>query len=517
MNETNEFPISIPDEDESSLVDARREKSREWVINTYRKHQQVQTSSWLDKVLGEGSRNNSYVLPVLLDTNPIRHRQSIQEQVFPAPRIIHEDLLMTDHMKIILEADCGMGKTIFLKFYQEQLLQQEPHPVYPLPVYFNFGSLTEGKSMAEFMELVHREILEVVLIECQQDTELTLDEDLLLTTIRALEKEGRVLFMLDSLDQLSVEDRFHVYLETFVEDKTFRSNRLILATRKFSFGPLATDSLVQKGKDAAFHVKFEKVDERKQGMFLGEAQRNKDLENLSKYSNELVEVPLILNMLRTLSDLDKLKGLTSRGEIYLTYFRCILEGDLNEEDRKYCEKYFDGLEEVAFQLFKDGFSQRIDEVETGYSKDRLIKEWDNILIKDGSVPIELEKVIQQTPDRWQFRHPSFQEYFAARALAKNKDWKKIVTSNCRNERWQETLKFFSGMVLADEVFDIFMDQGALFLAGNSVCEAKKLSKAKQLLIGQLLKYQCRSSFPQFSKCRLIKVEDVMSANELSVL
>ncbi len=73
------------------------------------------------------------------------------------------------------------------------------------------------------------------------------------------------------------------------------------------------------------------------------------------------------------------------------------------------------------------------------------------------------------------------------------------------------------MVLADEEFDIFMDQGALFLAGNSVCEAKKLSKAKQLLIGQLLKYQCRSSFPQFSKCRLIKVEDVMSANELSVL
>ncbi len=109
MNETNEFPISKPDEDESSLVDARREKSREWVINTYRKHQQVQTSSWLDKVLGEGSRNNSYVLPILLDTNPIRHRQSIQEQVFPAPRIIHEDLLMTDHMKIILEADCGMG------------------------------------------------------------------------------------------------------------------------------------------------------------------------------------------------------------------------------------------------------------------------------------------------------------------------------------------------------------------------------------------------------------------------
>ena len=115
MNEKN-LPTPTPNDDESALVGARPEESREWIIKTYRKHQKVQTSSWLDNVLGEGPRDKKYVLPVLLDTNPIRHRQSIQEQVFPAPRIINEDLLMTDNMKILLEADCGMGKTVFLKY-----------------------------------------------------------------------------------------------------------------------------------------------------------------------------------------------------------------------------------------------------------------------------------------------------------------------------------------------------------------------------------------------------------------
>ena len=86
MSETNELPMPLPEEDESALVGARLEESREWVINTYRKHQQVLTSNWIDQMLGEGRRDKTYIPSVLLDTNPIRHRQSIQEQVFPPLR-----------------------------------------------------------------------------------------------------------------------------------------------------------------------------------------------------------------------------------------------------------------------------------------------------------------------------------------------------------------------------------------------------------------------------------------------
>ena len=173
MSETNDLPVPIPEKDESALVRSGLEESYEWVIETYRKHQRVRTSVWLDRALGEGPRNRTYVPPVLLDTNPIRHRQSIQEQVFPAPRIIHEDLMEADQMKIMLEADCGMGKTTFLKFYQERLLEQEVHPVYPLPVYFNLGSLPEETGIARFMESVHREMVEVILSETEEDPDLS--------------------------------------------------------------------------------------------------------------------------------------------------------------------------------------------------------------------------------------------------------------------------------------------------------------------------------------------------------
>jgi len=35
----------------------------------------------------------------------------------------------------------------------------------------------------------------------------------------------------------------------------------------------------------------------------------------------------------------------------------------------------------------------------------------------------------------------------------------MVALKCRDERWEEMLKFFSGMVLANDVFDIFIGSG----------------------------------------------------------
>ena len=292
---------------------------------------------------------------------------------------------------------------------------------------------------------------------------------------------------------------------------------MILATRKFSFGPLATDSIIQRGKDAAFHVAFEKIGERERNIFLGEAQKNKQLESLGRYSPELMDVPLILKMLRVLHDNEKLNGLKSRGEIYSVYFEHILEVVFPTGEKESFERYFDQLGEVALKLLEDGLSQRLDSIETDYSKDRLKREVDNWLVQGETIPPELDKILQQTPSRWQFRHPSFQEFFAAKTLAKQKNWREVAFLRCRDERWEKMLTFFSGMVPANEIFDIFIQQGALFLAGNSVCEVQKLSEGRRLLISQLLKYQCRESFPQFGRCRLTKVEDVIAANDSSVL
>ncbi|MCH7623582.1 MAG: hypothetical protein IIB46_05820, partial [Nitrospinae bacterium] len=103
MSETNDLPVPRPTGDESPVVQTKLEESQEWVIDTFRKHQLKIVSGWLDENLGENRHGKNHIPPVLLDTNPIHHRQSLQEQVFPTYRAIHEDLLEINRLKFMLQ------------------------------------------------------------------------------------------------------------------------------------------------------------------------------------------------------------------------------------------------------------------------------------------------------------------------------------------------------------------------------------------------------------------------------
>ncbi|MCZ6541822.1 MAG: hypothetical protein O6704_09255, partial [Nitrospinae bacterium] len=124
MSESHDTPILRP-EGEVPEVRVRPEESPEWVIATYRKHRLAEVTAELNAELGKGRGNDVYIEPVLLDMNPKEHRQSLQEQVYHNPREITENLLGVRTSKVMLEADSGMGKTTFLKVYQERLLTPE--------------------------------------------------------------------------------------------------------------------------------------------------------------------------------------------------------------------------------------------------------------------------------------------------------------------------------------------------------------------------------------------------------
>ena len=125
----------------------------------------------------------------------------------------------------------------------------------------------------------------------------------------------------------------------------------------------------------------------------------------------------------------------------------------------------------------------------------------------------MRDLIQQTPRRWEFRHPSFQEFLAARHISKTSQWHEIVRKNCGDEKWYEVFKILAGCVSCKELFDIFIEEGAVMLAGNSLPEVRDLPEGQSLLVRQLLKYQCQESLPQFKPCRLIRVKDVWKTND----
>lgn len=511
MSDTD-LPVPRP-QDELPVVQPDPESSQDWVIEMYRKHRLPLVSAWLNESLGEGKRNKNYIRPVLLDINPIHHRQSIRDMVFPNHRIVNENLLDVRQGKVLLEAGAGMGKTTFLKILQETMLEEPPHPIYPLPIYFYMGDLPEGGGFARFFEMVYSEVMAVVLKEKEVSPELELDEAILLETIKSLVRMGKVVFILDGLEQLPPEDRFLFYSETFVEGHYFEDNFVFVATRSINFGPLATGTVIKRGQDAVFRLNFERIDEKARRSFLGdEANKNRELTHLVPYFPELFEVPLLMQMIRTLGGEGRLEGVSRRVDIYSAYFTRLLASVQPEENGAWAGDCAGQLGEVAFRLILKGKSQRCEEVVTGFDKAYLNREDGSLLFSEGEIPPALRGVLNQSEKRWEYRHPSYQEYFAARHLATLANWQEHVRVHCREEPWEGVITFLAGMVSADDLFEILLNEGAIFLAGNCVREALALPDDKYLLTGQLLKYQCGETFPQFSRCRQIKVEDVIAAN-----
>ena len=495
------------------LVPERPEESIEWVVDTYRKHQLKRVSRWLNETLPKGKR--TLIPQVLLDVNPVMHRQSLLEQVFPAPRIINEDLLDVNLLKIMLDAESGMGKTTFLKCYLETLLKKPAHKIYSLPVYFHLGNLQEGARFDQFRNGVNREIIDVVLLEQEDNPDLTLDEGLLESTVNTIFNTSRCMLLLDGFDQLHTQDRFQFYMESFLEDNAFRSNFVLLASHGFNFGSLSTDAVIKRGESAAFQMAFQKIDPKDSFAYLGEASKNLKIKNLALYTPELLQVPILLGMIRELSKNEILEGLKNRMEIYSAWFRFKLKSANPSADENWVEDCLDQLSEISYQLMVEGRQQRFLDVEPGYEKPVL--EGKAVLLHEGSVAAWWEGILQQTNRRWEYCHPSFQEFLAGRYLQNSNSWREIVRKNCRDEKWHEAIKIMAGGVSGKELFDILIEEGEVMLAGNSLAEVGDLPKGQELLIKQLLKYQCKETLPQFSQCRKVRVQEVIQYNETGYL
>ena len=458
------------------LAPERPEESIEWVVETYRKHQLKKVSLWLDEALGKRKRSKSLIPVTLLDVNPVMHRQSLLERVFPAPRNINEDLLELDRLKVMLDAGSGMGKTTFLKCYQESLLQKSAHTIYSLPVYFHLGNLPEGGRFDQFLNGMSREVLDVVLLEQEEDPDLILDEGLLENTINSIFRYSKCMLLLDGFDQLHTQDRFQFFIESFLEDNAFRSNFVLLASNGFNFGSLSTDAVIKRGEGAAFQMAFQGIDPRESANYLGEASKNINIKELALYTQELTAVPLLLGLIRELSENEILEGLKSRMEIYSSWFNYKLKLVNPSADDSWVENCIDQLSEISYQLMLEGQQQRFLDVEPGYEKSMF--EGKDVFLQEGNLTPWWKGILQQTNRRWEYCHPSFQEFLSARFIQDKDSWKEIVRDNCGDEKWHEAIKILAGAVSGKELFDILIEEGEVMLAGNSLAEGGELPKGQ---------------------------------------
>jgi formylglycine-generating enzyme required for sulfatase activity len=516
MSESKDIPILRP---EGGLpeVQVRPEESPEWVIATYRKHRLAQITAELNGALGESRGEEVYIEPILLDMNPVTHRQSLQEQVFHNPREVTENLLDVRTSKVMLEAESGMGKTTFLKVYLERLLQAEATREYPMPVYFDLSQLPEGTGFREFYPELYRQIMAVVLLEREEQPDLEIEESLLERTVNRLVLTGQILFLLDGFDGLQPEDRFQTYFDVVVDGDALRDNFVLIVTRPVGFGPLATTSIVKRGQDSTFRVAIQPVSDIQRRHYLPLSSIKPQAEKFQLFYPELFESPLLLKMIRSLADGEKLEDVNSRTQLYRTWINEVFADKESTKPDAEIQECLKTLEDISLQLYREGHRQRLQDVETGFEL-KLFKDRGALLKKlyaDGQVCAPFDRLIQSTPTRWEFRHPSLQEYLAARALARDADWEPVLREQCRDDSWQNLFQFFAGTtsISSDTVVDILLEEGALFLAGHVVAEMETVSENRRLIVGQLLKYQCPEAQPQFAKNRLVRLAEVLEKND----
>ncbi len=556
--EDKKFQVSHMETDEI-LVPENPEDDVDWVIATYRKHALRAVTDELDEKLGPNRGKKSYIPPIVLDRNPINFRQSLQDLVFPTPREVNEDLLELPNGRVMLQSGSGMGKTVFLKIYQEILLKEDSSSQwFPLPVYFPLEKLPEGSGLSFLLEKAFSVIVDFVLREQDSNPGLNLDSDTLLETVQFLYGESKILFFLDGLDRLAPTDRLQAFNKLALEGDTLGSNFIFLACRPFDFGPIADGSILKRGTEAFFQISFDAISERSQKIFLGD-KKTKALDKLCLFNQELLTTPALLKMVRNAYDpeCDETITKTALYNRYLEYLTSpnyiksfisnqnkseetvdkepasleeIKGGDTDEGldkkgeavEQKHIEraliripKNFDRLEKISLELAQSGWLQRSEGIDKGVDLKRLLNagEGEADIWIDGELVPELKELIYVYGKRWEYIHPSFQEYLAARALSKRSDWKAIAAKYCLDDRWQEIFKFFAGLTpdFNNDLYDIFFQEGALFPAGNAILEASNLDDFHKSITGQFLKYQCKESFPQFIRFRLYQPKKIINS------
>ena len=292
---------------------------------------------------------------------------------------------------------------------------------------------------------------------------------------------------MDGLDRLSPQDRFRVYTDVILEGSALRGNFVFLVSRPFHFGSFADEAVMRRGQEACFQISFDAIDEKKQRTYLGSAF-TKGLDKVGVYNPELLLTPLLLRMIQLLHDPDAETDIDNKTGLYSRYFQLVLKGEkalpmavvrsspsmkaepetkptessseeesvvteeANSESQKALAKIsqenvegcLDRLAEVAYGLALDGRFPRFEEVDNGIEWSRLGDPGDprNPLWSEQELVPEVENVIHHAQECWGYRHPSFQEFLAARRLAQEPGWEDVVRKHCRDERWSEVFKFF---------------------------------------------------------------------------
>ncbi|MEW5924530.1 MAG: NACHT domain-containing protein, partial [Candidatus Zixiibacteriota bacterium] len=195
-------------------------------------------------------------------------------------RIPPQELLRRDSQSYIIVADSGMGKTTLLHWLQISLAKGEFSNDY-LPVYFHLSRLENCKNS--------RELISIISDQFQYGASRLRMESF----IEYFHKRGRILFLLDGLDQIQEQG---LILQCLGSHDIFGSNKTIVTTRPITFNRFGSRLRHE------IPVQIEPFNQKRIKDYLRHLWDDTEIRALVRENPDLVKIPILLQMIYVLTD-----------------------------------------------------------------------------------------------------------------------------------------------------------------------------------------------------------------------
>jgi len=470
---------------------ARGQKARASpVLDRLRKHLREQAENHLRYLLDSESLDSWVELGVLRGSSSNAgeaHPEGSHGQTFVGPKATDgrvwrafplEDLWL-QRGKHFLSAVSGAGKTTFLRHVQIQCLDKGEF----LPV---FLSAIEISRIRELTWVDVRRRLMHVFSPVASKTALC-------DMLNKLHQTGDILLLIDAMDHLDTAGRGCGTLASAVIDAA-GSCPVLMAGR-----PTAADQVTYGKRLTPLRLQSFSVDA--MGDYFGESWYQR-ARNLTGMDQDLLRVPLLAYMIRTLIEKGDDRGVECRWDLYDRFLTHIL--DKHPSNRRQL-RHVQWAHDVRNALGRIAYAA-IDQsppiwsiIPSDFVIRHLITHFRGAKA-DGDEIDELPAcgLVELLPERPHaspglgFVHQSFQEYLAAVWANQNKDRIDHILDEYWNPKWHEVLRFLVGKQGSDLIHRIFPSpqednaiHSRLFLASDLAHETSLTAALENRLLESL--------------------------------
>lgn len=331
----------------------------------------------------------------------------------------------------VLSSDVGTGKTTLLRHLQLESLQETDL----IPIFLNASEIEgwEFKKVSPFAE------------KLAEDIDLRVDKNKVAAFLEEAFDRENIFLLVDGLDQIKGgADEYEPLALKIIE--VMRAN-VIIASR-----PSAVTALENR-HDIAF-LRLRPFSRGIQKLLFGEHYER--ARELSVNAPDLIAIPMLAYMVRTLIEEKKDKNIKNHAELYKGFIDYILEKyrhggaklplGLRNEIRVNLQKIsYDSLNA------KEKYIQRIP---LEYYNRKLLQQ--KLTMKaDELTKSGLVNLIIESGDCLYFTHQSFQEYLAAEWAAKSEKRIQKVLNEMSNPELKEQIKFLAGKLGEDFIRKIY--------------------------------------------------------------